>query len=509
MSRAPPARRTALQGLLGGRLAVTQAGCVGALVCVALLVGACADGPLPPGARAPSVSQVVVTPNPENALTGSVTFSIEGADSARVRCWDDQGVTAPSPFSPVRDGTVRLVLLGLPRNAQCAVVVEALGAGGVSLSTPAPFVAGDLPGPLQGVRLDLTSGTATTPGGYTLLEVTRDTVAFIAAFDGTGSIRWYRRFPLSPGELAINAAQQPNGDFTVFIGISTGADPSFGRFYEVRPDGGLVRTWTAPPPYYTDPHELLVEDQGAAPARAHLIGYQLRPTDLTAFGGTANQLLAGHAIIRLSASGAVDFLWNTWDHFSLSDWLFVPSALATQVADFDHMNSLAIARDGSYLVSFAALGQIARINAVTGRVLWRLGGRSNQFTFVGDPLRGFGPQHAVRELPNGDLLLFDNGLLHSPPESRAVEYRLDTLAMTATMVWEYRHIPSLLAPFVGSASRLANGHTLVGFGALSRVADVAPDGAVAWEGQLMIDGRPAPLFYRATRVASLYRFEQP
>jgi hypothetical protein len=480
-----------------------------AFVCVALLVGACRDGPVAPGAGAPSVSEVVVTPNTDNALSGYVTFTVQGADSARVRCQDDGGVAPPSPFSPVRDGAVRLALLGLPRLAHCAVVVEARGAGAAGISTPAPFVAGDLPGPLQGVRLDLSSGSAPTPGGYTLLEVTRDTVAFIAAFDSIGTIRWYRRFSLSPGELALNAAQQPNGDFTVFIGVSTGADPSFGRFYEVRPDGGLVRIWTAPPPYYTDPHELLVEDQDAVPARAHLIGYQLRPTDLTAFGGTASQLLAGHAIIRQTASGATDFLWNTWDHFGLSDWLFVPPALGSQVADFDHTNSLAIARDGNYLVSFAALGQIAKVDAVTGRVLWRLGGRASQFTLVGDPLGWFGPQHDVRELANGDLLMFDNGLLHTPAESRAVEYRLDTVAMTATKVWEYRHSPSLVAPFVGSARRLGNGHTLVGFGALSRVVDVAPDGSVAWEGQLMVDGQPAQLFYRATRVLSLYHFEQP
>ena len=509
MSRAPAARRAAPEVPLGGHVAAERPVRAGVLVCVALLVGACRDGPLAPGARAPSVSQVVVTSNADNALSGYVTFTVQGADSARVRCQDDQGATPPSPFNPVRDGTVRLVLLGLPRNAHCAVVVVATGAGGTSISTPAPFVAGDLPGPLQDVRLDLTSGTATTPGGYTLLEVTRDTVAFIAAFDSAGSIRWYRRFPLSPGELALNAAQQPNGDFTVFIGISTGADPSFGRFYEVRPDGGLVRTWTAPPPYYTDPHELLVEDQGAMPARAHLFGYQLRPTDLTAFGGTANELLAGHAIIRQAESGAMDFLWNTWDHFSLSDWLFMPPALGAQVADFDHTNSLAIARDRNYLVSFAALGQIAKVDAVTGRVLWRLGGRASQFTIVGDPLGGFGPQHDVRELANGDLLLFDNGLLHTPAESRAVEYRLDTVTMTATMVWEYRHRPPLVAPFVGSARRLGDGHTLVGFGALSRVVDVVPDGSVAWEGQLLINGQPAASFYRATRVLSLYHFEQP
>ena len=40
----------------------------------------------------------------------------------------------------------------------------------------------------------------------------------------------------------------------------------------------------------------------------------------------------------------------------------------------------------------------------------------------------------MRVLGNGNLLLFDNGLRHDPPETRAVEYRLDTTAMTATLL---------------------------------------------------------------------------
>jgi len=40
----------------------------------------------------------------------------------------------------------------------------------------------------------------------------------------------------------------------------------------------------------------------------------------------------------------------------------------------------------------------------------------------------------VRVLGNGNLLLFDNGLRHDPSETRAVEYRLDTTAMRATLL---------------------------------------------------------------------------
>ena len=177
--------------------------------------------------------------------------------------------------------------------------------------------------------------------------------------------------------------------------------------------------------------------------------------------------------------------------------------------DFDHPNSLAIDREGNYVVSFASLGEITRIDAASGQILWRFGGRHTQFTIVGDPLGGFGFQHDVRVLGNGDLLFFDNGLLHTPRESRAVQYRLDLAARSATLVWEYRHDPPVFTPFVGSVQRLGSGNTLVGFGAASFMAEVTPAGQVLWEGRLTVDGNPVPFFYRARRVASLYRFEAP
>ena len=50
-------------------------------------------------------------------------------------------------------------------------------------------------------------------------------------------------------------------------------------------------------------------------------------------------------------------------------------------------------------------------------------------------------QHALNVLPNGNLLLFDNGLRRNyqpnPSYSRAVEYKIDQERGTVTQVWEY------------------------------------------------------------------------
>ena len=119
-------------------------------------------------------------------------------------------------------------------------------------------------------------------------------------------------------------------------------------------------------------------------------------------------------------------------------------------------------------------------------------------------------QHDVRLLPNGHLLLYDNGYAHSPSESRAVEYALDVGSMTATMVWQYRHSPAIFTPVVGSVQRYADGATLVGFGGGGmRVVEVAPDGTVLWEGEPVFNGQPIAIFYRVRKTLSLYGLQRP
>ena len=242
---------------------------------------------------------------------------------------------------------------------------------------------------------------------------------------------------------------------------------------------------------------------------AHLFAYDLRHVDLTSLGGQADVLLAGHSIVRQTRDGAVLLFWSAWDDFTLQDSIEIPPNLAQlSNTDFDHPNSLDIDGDGNDVASFRNLSEITKIDAVTGAIIWRLGGRNNQFAVMNDPMNGFAGQHSVRVLANGDLLMFDNGIRHMPPESRAAQYHVDPAARTATLVWEFRHNPPLFSPFLGSVQRFQDGSTLVGFGALGVATAVSATGAVLWEGQLLTDGAPTS-FYRAIKVKSLYEYRAP
>ena len=82
-------------------------------------------------------------------------------------------------------------------------------------------------------------------------------------------------------------------------------------------------------------------------------------------------------------------------------------------------------------------------------------------------------QHYPTQLPNGNIMLFDNGnfrhFYDNPASkeesySRAVEYSIDVETMTVQKVWEYHYDKSIFAEATGSVQYLeTTGHRLIGF----------------------------------------------
>jgi hypothetical protein len=293
-------------------------------------------------------------------------------------------------------------------------------------------------------------------------------------------------------------------------GASFGSNKVPGYYVEFTPAGDSVRAFTVAPPRYVDDHELWITAGADGQDRIHFFTNDHRTTDLTSIGGAAEAPLAGHRLVRLRADGSTEFEWNAWDHIGLDEWIEPPKPgpVDPNQPDFDHPNSIDFDRDGNYLVSLRDLGQVDKIDAASGAFIWRLGGVKNEFTFVNDPFAGFSAEHSARVLPNGNLLLYDNGTRHQPQETRAVEYAIDPAARTATLVWEFRHTPPIYTPFVGLVQRLANGNTLIAYGMAGHVTEATPGGGVAWEGDVELDGKPT-FVYRMVRIASLYRYAAP
>ncbi len=462
------------------------------------VVAACSDSSSSPRSL-PTVT-ATVSANPFNSLSLLVDVQATNADSIRVLSLENSARRVVSPFTQVTGLTARIPVLGLKRLTPYSLVVEAVGSGGTTTSQPVSSTTGDLPQSLKNMSLATVTGVATR--GYVYFTTNLGTSAFAIAFDSAGTIAWYREFTDARQALALS--QQPNGNFTLFLGESRGWEPTPGDFVEFTPAGNEVRRWSAPSGFYTDGHELLLTSEGGQ-TTGHLFGYTLRTVDARSVGGSATESLAQHTIHRVRQGGAAELVWDSWQVFTIADWIEPPHLT---LLDIDHPNSLFIADDGHYIVSWRNAGEVTKINRTSGQIIWRLGGRNNQFQIIGDPLGKFSAQHYAQMTPQGTLLIYDNGTRHSPSQSRAVEYRLDETAKTATLVREFRHSPALFTPFVGSVQRLDNLNTLVGWGWNSLVTEYSATGGIVWEGRVLVSGAPIQV-YRLLKAYSLYAFSTP
>ena len=287
-------------------------------------------------------------------------------------------------------------------------------------------------------------------------------------FDNSGSPIWYQRMPGEQRDMKV----QPNGMLTMltsngFIGLN--------NHYE------LVAHYPPANGYSTNDHELQVLADGTY----FLIGDHGETVDLSRYvpGASTSVGINENCIQQFTPQGDLIFQWRAWDHLDPASQNTVVTT--TNPGDFTHMNAVAVDSDGHILLSSRNTSEVTKINADTGEIIWRLGGTHNQFTFVNDPLNGQRNQHCIRPLGNNHYTLFDNGDGHSPQVSRGVEYVIDPVAMTATLVWQYPDpaTTSIYSFYMGNVQRLPNGNTLINWavGNLPKLTEVRPDGTKAFE----------------------------
>lgn len=202
-------------------------------------------------------------------------------------------------------------------------------------------------------------------------------------------------------------------------------------------------------------------------------------------GGRTDAMIMHNALVEVKNNGQV--VW-TWDGAQKYDILDVTSDidLTQKMIDFTHINSMHEDANGNILVSVRHLDELSLIDKSTGNFIWRMGGsksKKNQFTFLNDALEGFygfSHQHTATILPNGNILLYDNGNMKSPQYSRVVEYSINSSAKTVSKVWEYRTSPDIFSHAMGSVDRLPNGNTLICW-SRGKITEVRMDKTIALE----------------------------
>jgi hypothetical protein len=293
---------------------------------------------------------------------------------------------------------------------------------------------------------------------------------YMMILENSGAPYWYNKTADRQRDFKV----QPNGLLT-YRHIPTGSFQGMDSTYTV------VKTFKAGKGWHVDEHELQVLENN----HYLIIAIKDSSVDMSQIvaGGKKNANVNISALQEFDADGKLLLHWSAWKYFHPKD--MVGYSYDDQPTDnsfrFVHMNSVDIDDDDNIVLSSKRISEITKINRNTGEIIWRLGGANNQFTFVDDPLNGFYTQHDIRALGNNHYTLFDNGNLHNPPLSRAVEYEIDTEAMTATLVWEYQE--GTFGFHMGNVQRLPDGHTVINWAVenLPKLTEVRPDGSKAYE----------------------------
>ena len=450
------------------------------LLATAALLSACGGDVVAPPPEPPVISSSRAASDVENVLGGTLSLSVQHADSVRVEFHlaDGGGVDSATPTVRVTGDSVVVPVLGLLPGKRYALRGVAYGAGGQSVGDSIDLVTGDLP-----VDLPQYSVSGIAPTGFTVLAAGK----YGVVIDGTGRVVWYRYFADGPG---LNFMAQRGR----YVARPMTPDPlDLDLWLEVDPLGHLTRTFGCAGNLEPRFHDLIREPDDSY----WIMCDEVRTMDLAALGGNAAAQVTGTVVQHLSAAGVLLFQWSPFEHFAITDQ---PAAdRAGSVVNWTHGNALALDRDGNLLVSFRSLSEITKISTVSGNVLWRFGGLANQFTTEG-AAPPFSGQHGVRTDGEGGLMLLDNQ--GTPGRSRAERYQLDEEGHSAQMIGMYSSDPAVIGSLGGSVQALPGGRVLVSLGNAQRVEEFDASGAVVWK----LEGGVGYVF-RAQRIGSLYHPE--
>ena len=316
-----------------------------------------------------------------------------------------------------------------PLATYCYQVVAIDEQGRRSRGVRGTFTTGPLPKTLKGDRFTVVEGRPTYP--LTLIEHNSDDFAGIVALDQEAKVVWYYQ----SGGNGVGALVQDTSDWNLLYQSGAPGNRS-SVISEITPLGELVSrspdvcAISIPEgSIHLDRsgvhHEILAAVDGKVLYIARVIADPFNDP---------SRLQQADAIRQWDQNTGEDvLLWNSFESLTLdpsaalnpftdrsvnSDrdatrfWPGCKGDLVTE--DWTHTNSIHFGPSGNVIMSIRHLNQVIAISPDFQRVVWRLGGPGSDFTFP-NPSDRFYHQHTAREMPNGNIVLFDNG--NTRPES--------------------------------------------------------------------------------------------
>jgi len=184
--------------------------------------------------------------------------------------------------------------------------------------------------------------------------------------------------------------------------------------------------------------------------------------------GTEHEgVMCSDKVVEMTKEGEVVWEWHAWQHLDPKTDRITPQDWREE---WTHANTVTELPDGDILVSFRNISTVVIIERSTGNIRWRLGPEV------------LAQQHYPNLLPNGNMLIFDNGT-HRPNHPATFSRVLEIDPATKGIVWSYldRPVFNFFSPYESSAQRLPNGNTFICEGVFGRLFEVTSEGEVVWE----------------------------
>jgi hypothetical protein len=356
-----------------------------------------------------------------------------------------------------------------------------------------------LPTDFPRLRVETPDGATEVAPGWYMTEVgwnDPDSGHYLAIFDERGVPLWFKQ----ANQVLIDTKLLSTGDLVTspITGTGFGVDADQGHLV-VDLDGSVVAERVTGLPESPVDHHDYVEIPSTSGDRRAVISYpRLDGQDLTGlvlpattgFGSCASSVVGANKTIvdgEIIEQGGSSGTW-TWlmsDHFDVEDTTYAQcfrnfptlNSGAGEVDPF-HINSIDRVADPGcepecdYVVSARHVDAVFRIDRsvdpeLPGSIEWYIGadavgGGADRLTVVGDPLGGPLRTHDARM--QGDVLTLHDNRSNSGQPSRAVAYRIDPVATTATMLWQIEHPERLNNPSLGSVRLTDDATVLIGWG---------------------------------------------
>jgi hypothetical protein len=465
----------------------------------ALAGGIVSVSPGPDAADASYLTQISFLGVPAAAIKDIVVVgSRSGAHSGHLAIYSQGDGASFLPSKPFSQGEIVTVHAVLRRDAGPIITftwrftVAEVDAASHSLDTPPPP-----PPPAKQSELQhFVSRPELRPPTVT---VTADTGAhapgdiFLAPYAGPGQY----------GPMILNDV----GDLVWFKPIPTGSRAADLRVqaYEGRP----VLTWWQDPlvadgrrnagvviadssyddiaiiragnGYQPDLHAFEVTPKGTALFTV----YDAIRCNLSAHGGPADGAVADTLFQEIDLrTGLVRSEWHALDHVALTDSYMPVGRGGTPASPWDYFHINAVSEHGGdLLVDSRNTWAAYDIDARTGQIAWRLGGKHSSFAMGSGASPAW--QHDAREGPGGTISFFDNGgtpKVHS--QSRMIVLALNIQTKTATLVSSFVHSTPLLAGSQGDFQPLAGGDWFAGWGQEPFFSEFSAAGQVLFDAHL-------------------------